>query len=201
MVLTVAVGWLAVGFVLALIMGRRGHDVFSWLVLGALLGPFGAIFAVEARGEGRARPQILTEPAPGPGSVDVLAGFDGSSEGRAALVAATRLLGPRLGRVTLAAVIPDDSRVDDERRARAALEHEIATMGSAAGSEILRGRPSEALLRAAIDQGYELLVIGARGAGATAALLGSTATDVARSAPIPVLMMGDGGSSAGDAGL
>ena len=38
--------------------------------------------------------------------------------------------------------------------------------------------------------GYDLLVIGTRGHGATKALLGSTAVEVAESTKVPVLVMG-----------
>src|SRR5690348_6745020 len=102
-------------------MGRRGHDAFSWLLLGTLFGPLGAIFAVEARGEERLRPQLVAgRRSSGPGPVAVLAGVDGSPESRAALLAARRLLGSRLGRLTLATVIPYDAGFDQERTARAA---------------------------------------------------------------------------------
>ena len=37
--LVVGIGWLVTGLVLSLIMGRRGHDAFSWLLLGSLFGP------------------------------------------------------------------------------------------------------------------------------------------------------------------
>jgi hypothetical protein len=35
----VMVAWLAIGVVTGIAMGRRGHDGFTWLVLGATLGP------------------------------------------------------------------------------------------------------------------------------------------------------------------
>lgn len=41
--------WLATGVVLALAMGRRGHDPLSWGVGGTLLGPVGAALAVLVR--------------------------------------------------------------------------------------------------------------------------------------------------------
>jgi nucleotide-binding universal stress UspA family protein len=190
-VLAVAAGWLAIGLLLSLIMGRRGHDAFSWLVLGSLFGPLGAIFAVEARGEERTRPQIVAAPGSfAAGPVDVLVGFDGSPEGRAAFDAALALLGPRVGRVTLATVVPYDGGADNERLAKAALERAGAATGRSSRLEVLHGRPSEALMERAVAEGYDLLVIGTRGAGAADALLGSTAADVARSAPVPVLLMG-----------
>ena len=122
-VLVMAASWLSVGLTLSLIMGRRGHDAFSWLVLGTLFGPLGAIFAFAARSDERVRPELVAARlSSGPGPVDVLVGVDGSPESRAALLAATELLGPRLGRLTLAAVVPYASTPLVVRAARQALE-------------------------------------------------------------------------------
>ncbi|HVW35101.1 MAG TPA: universal stress protein, partial [Acidimicrobiia bacterium] len=67
--------WLSIGLTLSLVMGRRGHDAFAWLILGTLFGPLGAIFAVEARGEERPRPELIAERrSAGPGPVDLLVG-------------------------------------------------------------------------------------------------------------------------------
>ena len=37
--LLVAAAWLALGVAAAVVMGRRGRDRFTWLLLGSLLGP------------------------------------------------------------------------------------------------------------------------------------------------------------------
>jgi nucleotide-binding universal stress UspA family protein len=194
-VLVVAVSWLAIGLTLSLVMGRRGHDAFTWLVLGTLFGPLGAIFAVMA-GDEQLRPELVAQRrSSGPGPVDVLVGIDGSPESRAALLAAVELLGARLGRLTLATVIPYDCGVDRQRTARAALEQQAEALGVGPRLEVLHGRPAPVLLERATEDGYDLLVIGTRGAGASKALLGSTAIDLAERAKVPVLLMGDGGSS------
>jgi nucleotide-binding universal stress UspA family protein len=195
-VAVVAVGWLSVGLTLSLVMGRRGHDAFSWLILGTLFGPLGAIFALEARSQERLRPELVApRRSSGPGPIDVLVGIDGSPESRAALLAATSLLGPRLGRLTLATVIPFDCGFDRERSAKAILEHQGDALGGGARLELLHGRPAPVLLERATGDGYDLLVVGTRGAGASKAVLGSTAVDVAESAKVPVLLMGDGSSA------
>lgn len=189
--------WLSVGLTLSLVMGRRGHDAFGWLILGTLFGPLGAIFAVEARQEEQMRPELVApERSHGSGPVDVLAGLDGSSESRAALAAAIGLLGPRLGRLTLATVIPYDTGVATQRTARAELERQGAAVEAGPELELLHGRPGPVLLQHAAEGGYDLLVIGTRGAGAAKALLGSTAVDVAESAKIPVLLIGADGNPA-----
>ena len=190
--LVVAIGWLAIGLALSLIMGRRGHDAFSWLLLGSLFGPLGLVLAVDAwrHGERRAPELVARRRASGTGSVDVLVGFDGSPESKAAFTAALDLLGSRLGRLTLATVIPYDGGLEHERMAKAALEREGESAGRMPRLEILHGRPSEALLERATEDGYEILVIGTRGAGASRALLGSAAADLARAGKIPVLLAG-----------
>lgn len=193
LVLVVAASWLSIGLTLSLTMGRRGHDAFSWLILGTLFGPLGAIFAVEARGQEEARPELVAPHGPsGAGPVDVLVGIDGSPESMAPLRAAFEVLGSRLGRLTLASVIPFDCGVARQRSAREDLERVGSFVAGEPQLEVLYGRPAQALLDRAVEGGYDLLVIGTRGTGASKALLGSTAADISRSAKLPVLLMGDG---------
>ena len=195
LILVIAVSWLSVGLALSLVMGRRGHDAFAWLILGTLFGPLGAIFAVQARSGEDARPEVVASPVSnGPGPIDVLAGIDGSPESRAAMRAAAELLGPRVGRLTLATVVPYDSGIDVQRTARATLEQARQAVGGGPQLELLHGRPAQALLERAVEGGYDVVVIGTRGTGASNALLGSTAVDVARSAKVPVLLMGADGA-------
>ena len=139
------------------------------------------------------RPQIVSRLwSLDPGPVDVLVGFDGSPECRSALESAIAVLGTRIGRLTLATVVPYDGGREREQMARAALEGGAAALKRSPRLEVLRGRPGHALLDRAVSEGYGLLVIGTRGVGASRAVLGSTATEVARTARVPVLMMGTG---------
>jgi nucleotide-binding universal stress UspA family protein len=55
---------------------------------------------------------------------------------------------------------------------------------------LLSGRPADELECLAMDEGYDLLVVGARGAGLSTALLGSTATTLAARGRVPVLVAG-----------
>ena len=34
LVIAIAAGWVATGLLLSIVMGRRGHDSFGWLVTG-----------------------------------------------------------------------------------------------------------------------------------------------------------------------
>jgi nucleotide-binding universal stress UspA family protein len=111
---------------------------------------------------------------PGPGPVDVLAGLDGSPQAAAALAAALDLLGPCLGaahpgRPSVAAQVKTAAL-------RAELEHQgelataqLASDGRAGRSwapELLlaAGNPAEVLGQLAAEGGYDLLIVGSRGA-------------------------------------
>lgn len=190
--------WLVIGIILAFAMGRRGHAPFTWLVLGALLGPFGVILAVDAVRRERtvAMPQGTGRAGAGRGGLAVLAGIDGSPESLAALDAACRLLGPRIGRLTLAGVVSYDAAEErtlvSERETAARAVAEAAARARAFDPEtvVLAGRPDEALARHAAEGGYDLLVVGRRGRGRSKALMGSVATRLAAHTPVPVLMGG-----------
>ena len=41
--------WVTIGIVLSVVIGRRGHNSFGWLVMGVLLGPLAVVLAVDAR--------------------------------------------------------------------------------------------------------------------------------------------------------
>ncbi len=198
LLLGVALVWVALGFVLAVVMGRRGHDPFAWLVIGALLGPLAIALAVDASRHGeKGRPRVLTLMfSRGGGPVDVLAGVDGSPEGRAALGAVIDLLGARMGRLTLATVVPYGGGADNEHKAQVTLEAAAILLERPVRLEILRGRPAPALVRQAMLEGYDLIVIGTKGAGASRAVFGSTAMELAGTSGIPVLMMGAGAEPA-----
>ena len=48
-VLVIAGDWLAIGVVLSVVMGRRGHFGPGWGILGAMLGPFAVVTHGPAR--------------------------------------------------------------------------------------------------------------------------------------------------------
>lgn len=187
--------WVGIGLVLSVFMGRRGHDPFTWGLLGAVLGPLAVVFALFATREALGPPHVreLAASQPGSGSVDVLVGIDGSPEARAAVAAVARLLGTRLGRVTLVTVIPFRAAKEEERRAKAMLQEQAERMAGNPGLDVLEGHPSAALERLAVEGGYDLLVLGTRGTGRSKALLGSAAEEVAKQTTVPVLLVGADG--------
>jgi nucleotide-binding universal stress UspA family protein len=125
--------------------------------------------------------------------VDVLVGIDGSAEAANALRATIQLMGANIGRLMLASVVTFDEASqqsrEDEERAIALLEAAASSVEAATpGRVLLSGQPADALIAHAAEAGYDLLVIGRRGRGASKALLGSTADRAARG-PIPVLIV------------
>jgi nucleotide-binding universal stress UspA family protein len=195
LVVAIAAAWVSIGLVLSIVMGRRGHNTAGWLVLGTLVGPLAVVLAIDSeRNEARLEPAPLPggprAPA-GSGPVDLLVGFDGSPESAAALDAAMGLLGPRIGRLTVATVVPFGGVREQERRAGEELRRLEAGMpGRGVELEVLHGHPATALQDFAAAGGYELIVIGTRGTGITKAILGSAASELARGSDVPVLLVG-----------
>jgi nucleotide-binding universal stress UspA family protein len=198
--LVVVLVWLAIGVVASLVMARRGHAPFTWGALGAALGPLVIPLALGSVRRERAPTDVaLRQPVGGAGPVDVLVGIDGSAEARRALRAVVELLGPRLGRLTLATVVDFDTAESaqhgaERRRAEQHLE-EAALDARAIGGDrvpgelLLAGRPATALVRHARENGYGLLAIGCRGHGASKLAFGSVASQLARAAEVPVFLV------------
>lgn len=194
--LAVAATWLVIGVALSVLMGRRGHDSFGWLVTGALLGPLAFVLAVDARRhEERMQPERIPVSAPAPplpaGPVDVVVGYDGSPESVAALDAVAGLLGERLGRLTVVTVVPYGDIRLPQRQAADALRS-LAARGAPRPPEleVLHGHPATALAQLAAEGGYDLIAVGTRGSGITKAVLGSASSQLARDSKVPVLLVG-----------
>jgi nucleotide-binding universal stress UspA family protein len=205
-----------IGLVLAIVMGRLGHSPFAWGLLGLVLGPIALLLAlVAARNQRGSWSRLVASGVPGSGPVDVLVGIDGSPESAAATVAALDLLGGRVGRLTLVAVTEMDDSVagrEEQERLRDELERQaeavrawlrqrdltVLTEPTVIPELVLRsGQPAATLDRIAAEDGYGLLVVGARGVGLSRVLLGSVATRLAARASVPVLVIGDRVSQGG----
>ena len=196
--------WLVLGLALAILLGRRGHDPFTWLVLGAVLGPLSVSLAAFQAHTARPRRRQVATGRAGAGPVDVLVGIDGSRAAADGLGAVLDLLGPRLGRLTLAGVAELDETAAERAHERALaeeLERQAAMVrawqraqGNArwAGRPelvLVTGNPASALRRLALQDGYDLLVVGAHGAGRATTLLGDVAARLAADAEVPVLIV------------
>jgi nucleotide-binding universal stress UspA family protein len=202
-VVAVVVLWVIVGLAARVSLLRGGH----WHMSGptaAFMGPFVIVALVSVRQQPRrtdARAVAVGEPAGGP--VDTLVGIDPSPEARAALVGAVDMLGPRIGRLVIATVLPSGFRDAGERQSaeadalkmleesRAELESKVESVdGLAADLVLLRGNPADALVEYANDEGITVIAVGKRGTGLAKTVLGSVASNLARDARSAVLIFG-----------
>jgi nucleotide-binding universal stress UspA family protein len=192
--------WIVVGVISALVMGRRGHAPFNWLVLGAVLGPLVVPVALSRARDARDVSLNAPNRTAHRGPVDVLVGMDGSPESLSAAQVVADLLGDRIGRLTLAGVVDYDtalggtagvaysSAVEELARAAGQLGQRL---GSDVDTVVLAGRPAEVLAVHATDSGFDVLAIGSRGRGASKLIMGSVASRLARGAGVPVLVVTD----------
>lgn len=199
--LGVFVTWAAIGIVCAVIMGRRGHAPFSWLILGTVLGPLVVPLALSRGRQARQLPPPAT-PTSWQGPVDVLVGIDGSPESIAAATVVARLLGERIGRFTLAAVVDYDTALGGEAfPAHQAVTADLERAAEAVGhllsrtpeTVVLAGKPADTLTTSATDGNFDVVAVGSRSSGASKLLMGSVATRLARGTPTPVLIVSDKG--------
>lgn len=197
----VMIVWVIVGLITGLVMGRRGNSWFGWAVIGCVLGPLVIPVALStARRERDVQPITLARGEEGTGRLRVVVGVDGSAESQAAVRSVIALLGDRIGSFTLAAVIDYDAarsgwKGDDQQEAEAALAdaERVAdsSLHGAAETVLLAGVPSRALLEHAATTDADLLAIGSRGRGASTALLGSVASQLAAKSSVPVLVVSE----------
>lgn len=186
--------WVVMGLAVALLMGRRGHDFVIWALVGLLMGPFLIPFAVERvryheQGLQSDARRVFHE-----GRFDVLAGLDGSEEGRLALETALTLFGETISTVTLVRVLDYDSKgtVGGVHAYEGAIDM-LADVSERLGltdaeTQVLFGSPAEALIRRATETGIELIVVGARGRGASEALLGSVTSRLVGASVVPIFV-------------
>ncbi len=195
LIVAVAAVWLMIGLTLSLLLGRRGHDGFSWFVVGTLIGPLAIFLAIDAVQHGeRRRSSLVAAGTSGAGATDILVGVDGSPEARAALETAITMFGDSLGRVTLLRAIPFDSGLTTDEDAAQEIEREAARLPAIHPRiEVARGDPATLLREHASSGAYDVLVIGSEGAGRH--LFGSAARELASASPIPVLLVSAAGAA------
>jgi nucleotide-binding universal stress UspA family protein len=194
-----ALSWALIGVVAAVVMGRRGHAVYPWVALGVVLGPLVIPLTISAvrREQSTSEPTIVRTDLRSP-QLAVLAGVDGSEDATGALVTAIALFGNRIGRLTIATVLDfalEQTSAGRETQARAV---EMLATHARVGAELLErdvdttmlyGRPADALVQHALDGNYDLIVVSPRGKGASRVLFGSVASQLARGAGVPVVIL------------
>ena len=168
--LALAAAWVATGVIAVVVMRRRGHDAFSWALLFVFLGPIALPVAISSD---RHRPVQPPRPLP-PGGLDVLVAHDGTAEAQAALDSALTLLGPHMTSMTMAAVVDLEAEStvrgrDTQRQAQERLDalarHAETRTDAPVGTIILFGEPATALQRYAVENSYEIIVVGSGAAG------------------------------------
>ena len=194
--------WVVTGVAaVTLILYRRGHREGSWMLIGAVLGPFIVPIAMERamRGSRRLERRVdpRSDPAPASDRVCVLVGVDGSPESDQAVRDATRLVAPAAGRLLMATVVDADAAEArdggdvERRRARELLECSVRSLPASAATvetEIVAGQPATALLELAEAEDVDLIVVGRRGKGLSRTVLGSAAATLSAKARCPVLL-------------
>lgn len=189
----VAMIWLVIGLTMGLLMRRRGHDFWIWLVLGSILGPLAIPMAIE---RARLHPIEYREPSPkgGAGRFDILAGIDGSPESVAAVKAALTLFANNCTSLTLAKVLDFDSGglvtgAESQVEARRQLQKAAEDIGfRPVETRLLFGRADRALMEHADEAGIELVVVGARGHGMSESLFGSVTSRLVGGYHLPVFV-------------
>jgi nucleotide-binding universal stress UspA family protein len=189
------IAWVLVGLVVAFVMRRRGHDLYVWMVIGLILGPLAIPVAIERiRFHGKESAGAARIPTPKRAGFDLLAGLDGSEESANALHAAIALFGWDLSSVTLATVLDYDSELspgaeEARRDADRILDEAAASLEfSPVKTKLLFGKPDRALAEFARSGGFELIVAGARGHGASKRLFGSVTEQLVGGTEVPVFV-------------
>lgn len=180
--------------VASLFIARRyGHDPFNWVLISAVIGPFGVIALLASTQRKTPRPVVM-----GPtGKADTLIPTDGSEYSLAAVRHYMETRGPG-STVTLLAVLPverkeaPDSELQQDIASHVAEARKLLTdAGIRSDVATAFGDPGTEIVRFATEGGFEHIVMGRRGRGGVAKMvLGSVSDKVTKEASIPVTLTG-----------
>lgn len=192
------VAWVVIGLLSGLWMARRGYDPL-WTLIALPLGPLFVPIAVERvqRRPGAAGHLGNTPPdrTPSDAAPRVLVGLDGSQESERVLATVLRMLGPNCGLLVLATVVHYEAVDDDTGADVDAARQWLVQMAAQADrvgtvhTEVLAGAPSVALRQYAAQHDIDLLVVGRRGRGLSARILGSVSAELVEHSSVPVLVV------------
>jgi nucleotide-binding universal stress UspA family protein len=130
-----------------------------------------------------------TASAPGDaGHVDVLVGVDGSDDSLAALHSVVDLLGPRLGRLGLAMVLPEDDGSGIVAATAMLRGHAARVAADRVETVVLVGPHAGALTKHAAAHDYDMIAVGSRSRWRSRSVLGGVTTAVASDGTIPVFV-------------
>lgn len=191
---TIAGLWLLTGIVSSIIMHRRGHRWFPWLLLGASFGPLVIPLLPIVIGADRRRlPRTIRSGSSGQGTVDVVAGIDGSPAAEAAVRSAVRLIGDGLRSLALVQVYDHEAK-DEAPPLEDPLEACLAELGALPAGVVPElvhafGTPAETLDAEAVARGA-LLVIGEQGRGFAPLGFGTVTRRIRACARTPYVVFG-----------
>ena len=198
-VVALVVAWIVAGLGSGIWMARRGHDPL-WILIALPLGALFIPIAIErvqrspglaAFGPKGAPPQRSTTST----ALRVLVGLDGSAESERALATTLRLLGQRCGMLVLAEVVHFEAAEFASGSDAGAASRRLTKLADSADvagvvhTEVLAGAPGPSLREFAEQQDIDLLVVGRRGRGRSARLLGSVSAEVVKHSSVPVLII------------
>ena len=177
-------------------MGRRGYAPFTWLVVGAVFGPFVIPVALGRMRDARRLPALPNRESVRRGPVDVLVGLDGSPESLRKAEVVANLIADRIGRLTLAAVVDYDTALGGAAAAaHRGAEHELSDaatrvrkLGYEIATVLLAGRRAQAL-----GAHRQMAASTFRGRKSRARRIetgdGQRTSTCSRQAPVPVLIV------------
>ena len=146
----------------------------SCFVIGLLFGPIALSFVAMERLRWVPPPaKVVRDGRAGPGSVDLLV-VTGARQDHSAARAGLRRFTARLGRLTLARVLPEGGPGEDTAVAAESLEEEARQLGAGgAGLVLLFGRPDETITRFAESRRFSVVVTARQDPELGAALAGA----------------------------
>jgi nucleotide-binding universal stress UspA family protein len=190
----------------ALVAARWGRDPFSWVLVCAVLGPFGLVALVALRPDTTPRPApVRTGGTAGPPTSRrrILVPVDTSENALPAVEYAKGVVQRSGGQITLLAVFPieraDAPGAEPASSRRIEFENEcheyfdgpsglLTEAGVPYETKVAFGNPADEILRLAHEAPFDLIVIGRRGRGLSKALLGSVSEKVIQNARVPVTL-------------
>jgi nucleotide-binding universal stress UspA family protein len=189
-VIVIAV-WLLAGVVPALLMMRRGHGSWYWVLIGIGLGPFAApVLWERMEGDESGISGIVEAPGRRSPGASVLVALDGSASGSQAIGFVDRILDPAATSVTLVTVLDFDADTTARDAAAGLLEEASKALARFSPRALLVTGPAlEQLLELIERENPGLVVVGARGSGLTKAVLGSVSQGLLRRSGAPVVVL------------
>jgi nucleotide-binding universal stress UspA family protein len=188
--------WAFAGVLIAWLSSRHGHNFWIMAVIGLAYGPLLVLIWIRGLKGQQTGSRLVRFDAREQrnGWIDVLVGLDGTSDCVESTGQALSTLGDAVGRVQLASVLDHevfnshDMFSIDERRIHYLQQAATKLALPHAELSLISGQPDKALHRHAAKHGFDLLVVSHRRAALPGAIRGSTATRLARSAEVPVLI-------------